>query len=315
MTISRNMRSSLLLLGVAAFVYATPATATVRICNSTAMAVVPGGNLPTDPMAESNVGNSAPQYRWAFFEAPRPAIATEATTINNRGEIGGSYFDGSVEHMFLLDHGNFTTLDFPDTNGLQTTLTFPTDMNDQGDIVGFFGHNADFHGFHYHHGVFHQLDRPGYVSAFPSGINDAGEIIGTSIADDGSIAGFRYRDGVFETAQPDLPPGATFAGFADINNRGAFIGAFSGLNGLVSYEARHGLSVTFNAPHGIQTLASGINDGNEVVGWYFDTDLFSHGFLYRDGRYTTVDLPFQTHFANWLHVNNRGEIVGWAMSE
>ena len=45
---------------------------------------------------------------------------------------------------------------------------------------------------------------------------------------------------------------------------------------------------------GAQTFASGINDTDQIVGWYFDKDVRSHGYIFdaNSGTYTTLDDPF-----------------------
>jgi probable HAF family extracellular repeat protein len=71
-------------------------------------------------------------------------LAGSATGINNSGRIVGYYGDASGDsHGFLLDNGNYTTLDPP---GSVWTLANGINASDQ--IVGYY-RNADghFHGF------------------------------------------------------------------------------------------------------------------------------------------------------------------------
>ena len=44
------------------------------------------------------------------------AISTDANGINDTGQIVGGYTDGSGPHGFLLDGGNFITIDAPDAD-------------------------------------------------------------------------------------------------------------------------------------------------------------------------------------------------------
>ena len=62
------------------------------------------------------------------------ALGTGAIGINNRGQIVGQYgaADGRI-HGFLLDDGEFTTIDAP--GAINTNAS---DINDRGEIVGFF---------------------------------------------------------------------------------------------------------------------------------------------------------------------------------
>jgi len=62
--------------------------------------------------------------------------------INDAGQIVGGSFDSGA-HAFLLSEGTFTTIDHPD--GSPTVLS---DINDAGQIVGYFGDDhGDLYGF------------------------------------------------------------------------------------------------------------------------------------------------------------------------
>jgi hypothetical protein len=64
-------------------------------------------------------------------------------------------------------------------------------------------------------------------------------------------------------------------------------------------------------------FALGINDADQIVGWFFDNPSTSHGFLYNGATYTTLDAPGSTGGALGgtetaaLGINSAGEIVGW----
>ena len=45
------------------------------------------------------------------------AAATSPSGINARGDIVGSYVDGTGSHGYVLRDGEFTTIDFPDAAG------------------------------------------------------------------------------------------------------------------------------------------------------------------------------------------------------
>ena len=57
---------------------------------------------------------------------------TDANSINDGGQIVGSYVDGAGTHGFFLDtDGTFTSLDFPGA-----TRTVARGINNAGEIVG-----------------------------------------------------------------------------------------------------------------------------------------------------------------------------------
>jgi uncharacterized membrane protein len=62
-------------------------------------------------------------------------------------------------------------------------------------------------------------------------------------------------------------------------------------------------------PGGTFTTANGINNHNVVVGSYFDRNFVVHGFIYREGKYTRVDVPGSTE-TEILGINDNGDMVG-----
>lgn len=62
-------------------------------------------------------------------------------------------------------------------------------------------------------------------------------------------------------------------------------------------------------PGGVQTYAQAINSSGGVVGYYIDTSGLAHGFVYRRGVYTGVDIVDSS--STWIYgLNNSGEAVG-----
>lgn len=83
---------------------------------------------------------------------------------------------------------------------------------------------------------------------------------------------------------------------------------------LVHVSAQVATSVAFNYanvqyPGALLTQVNGINNNNVVVGGYFDSSDFEHGFVYRNGNFTVVDFPGATD-TEALGINDQGDIVG-----
>src|SRR6266480_4314731 len=74
------------------------------------------------------IPSGASAFTFTTIDVPGAAF-TGAGTINNRGQIVGTYFSGP--HGFLLDKGTFTTIDVPGA-----ASTFAAGINDRGQIVG-----------------------------------------------------------------------------------------------------------------------------------------------------------------------------------
>lgn len=57
------------------------------------------------------------------------------------------------------------------------------------------------------------------------------------------------------------------------------------------------------------TNVSGINNSNVIVGSYYDSQYFVHGFIYRAGKYTAINFPGAT-MTEVLGINDYSDIVG-----
>jgi probable HAF family extracellular repeat protein len=55
--------------------------------------------------------------------------------------------------------------------------------------------------------------------------------------------------------------------------------------------------------------ANGINASGQIVGYYTDANYRSHGFLFNQGIYTTLDVPGAVHTVA-CGINDSGQIVG-----
>jgi len=69
---------------------------------------------------------------------------------------------------------------------------------------------------------------------------------------------------------------------------------------------------TFDFPGAsfLGTVATGINDAGDVVGYYYDSYVYTHGFLWAKGAMNTVDFPQSQMQTSLYGINNCGAIVG-----
>jgi uncharacterized membrane protein len=107
-------------------------------------------------------------------------------------------------------------------------------------------------------------------------------------------------------------PGATATLLFAINDDGAAVGRYVSAgrtHGLLRSET--GELSTIDFPGSGFTAAGSINNDGDVVGWYTlpASSAIRHGFLLRDGVFTSFDPPGST-FTNTLGINDRGDIVG-----
>jgi hypothetical protein len=151
-----------------------------------------------------------------------------------------------------------------------------------------------------------------------NGINNGGTIVGDS---------YLENNGSYTTL--NSPFVITF--FDGVNDSGALVGTYFNMPGSINpkssfgYVDENGVYTTLDDPQGdftergttySSTLAYGINDSDDVVG-YYETNAV-HGFIESGGIYTTIDDPNAGPSIGWpssgvteaYGINNKGAIVG-----
>jgi probable HAF family extracellular repeat protein len=112
--------------------------------------------------------------------------------------------------------------------------------------------------------------------------------------------------------------GAMETAVNDINTAGTILVGYDCKNDLCdaphvgiaqAWVMINGTVKMLKPPGSTQARAYGVNDHNQVVGWYIDASSVTHGFMFSGGTYTTIDPPGATLTNAWS-INNAGEIVG-----
>jgi len=153
-----------------------------------------------------------------------------ANGINNLGQIVGNADNGAGSFTgFLYSNGTYSPINVPGSSYTQAY-----DINDLGDIVGFFTYAGEIttqyiHSFVYRNGLYSVFDVPDAVQTYPygtivTGINNAGDMVGFYESPSGR-GSFAYSGGVFSTI---AVPGAFESTTAfHINNAGQVVGQYS----------------------------------------------------------------------------------------
>jgi uncharacterized membrane protein len=207
-----------------------------------------------------------------------------------------------------------TSYSFQDVNYPNDTFTQLLGINNAGQIAGYHNVNAN-------SGFTLVLPKSFTTENFPNsmqtqviGINNTGQTVGFYVDQQGVTHGFFV-------GKPQAPastgfPNTAFNQLLGINDRGQAVGYYSlsknnttpdvpyiyDLSGNV-YE----LIIIHGALGGAQ--ATGINNSQQVCGFYIDSKGVNHGFLLSFGSLTTLDYPGST-FTQALGLNNAGEVVG-----
>jgi uncharacterized membrane protein len=189
----------------------------------------------------------------------------------------------------------FTSIDFPGG-----TVTNARGINNAGTIVGAYRIEPPRHALLIKAGQFIPLAPTtvlgtNFSEAF--GINDAGDVSGHFLGDDGFIHGFLLsKGGVLTTL--DFPGASQTLAFG-INNDGIVVGAWDLLDAEGNLLAEHGFTwkngafTEVNFPGSVDTAVLGINARGDLVGaWDAGLDSPTHGFVCSKGQCLSFDVPF-----------------------
>ena len=202
---------------------------------------------------------------------------------------------------FLYVEGNTYTFGVPPA----LNQTAATALNNLGSAVGTTAAGP----WVFTNGRFQSLIVPGVAEPLPTGINDFGVIVGSGAQLVGAPPGpaWLYKNGHATTINV---PGSLSTNPQAINDFGQVVGWYrSATSQVLAYEETRGAFSTLDLP--ASAVATGINNLGEIVGWQdpFPNGSGPQGFLYIDGRFTTVNVPGAT--ATMITgVNDLGQIVG-----
>src|SRR5437764_14931362 len=127
------------------------------------------------------------------------AIATEAMSINDRGDVVGFYTQSDATmHGFLFSQGAYSSIDFPGA-----TLTGAMGINNNGQIVGFYSAGSFVQGFYFDGISYTTLQFPGATLSIANGINNFGDVVGYYKTTGIVRHGFEWSSGVFRHIDPN----------------------------------------------------------------------------------------------------------------
>ena len=213
--------------------------------------------------------------------------------VNDQQNLAGYFEDGGgTTHGFILISGKLTQLDVPFAAGLST---YATGINNAGEVVGIYvptGNDTPVESFTYLNGTYQKVKGyPHAVSTYAESLNNPGDLVGFYIGADFGFHGFILKDGKYTSYDP---PGSVETLASAINDDDVAVGAYCPdanceNDALYSfYEYNAGSFTTLTLPwvgtySGGQML-TGINDQNEIVGYYTDQAELMHGFLAAPSR-------------------------------
>lgn len=171
---------------------------------------------------------------------------SEASAINDRGQIVGETFGGAIDHGFLWQRGKMTKLPFAAVTGI----------NNAGDIIGIAKFGKNFHAGLLRHGTLTDLGAPGSPSSYSEAlqINQRGQIAGIIASPDNHALAVLWQHdtpATLGTPPDDVPVG--------MNDRGDI---------LVSPSLlwQHGQITDLTNAGVVPVFLNSINDRGELAG-------------------------------------------------
>jgi probable HAF family extracellular repeat protein len=245
----------------------------------------------------------------ALATATATAAAAPPTPMGGQADAGPR----TPTPGFLLDRGRYRPFDAPQAR----SSTLPYGINNHGAIVGRYDDGSEQPFLRDRRGRFITLRIPGARSAWASGINDRGQIVGiysentpTVKQPGGRRHGYLWEAG--RVTRIDVP-GATETGAFGINNQGEVVGAYLDAAGRShGFRWKRGRLVTIDVPGVADTTPQGINDRGQVVGYASDAaGTTFRGFVLSRGEFRTFSAP-GTPFTLPVGINDRGQISGFS---
>ena len=263
-------------------------------------------------------------------------------SLNNSGQVVGQALNGSNSYAFLIAGASGSRQNLTPLLPTGTTYSGALDINNWGQIVGYFrapSTNGGLHAFCISNGVGYDLNDylpAGSTASVATAINNWGQITGYASMGKDPIYGDLDRAFVFSnrstidlhSSMPQLYGYAAVSSRGEaINNIGQVAGTFRarGASGFVQdhaflYNRRTDEVENLEEllpPTTISSAADAINDAGQVVGTFlvssFTARYESHAFLYNSATGVMQDLnallPFGFSNSSATAINNKGQVL------
>ncbi len=159
----------------------------------------------------------------------------------------------------------------------------------------------------------HELERkrvPASSATTITAISNAGMAAGFYTVDSGKVAAFAEKHGVWTRYLG--PAGAEAVRYLGVNDAATAVGFYTdhdGADRAFARDIKTGTLIALRPPEAASAAASGINNGDEVVGYLTTSRGRVKGFYWKDGRVTQFSYPRAIE-TKALGISNNGRIVG-----
>jgi hypothetical protein len=166
-------------------------------------------------------------------------VVRSSSSGNDWNQVAGFYVKDAAGDTagFIYNHGVFTSVTVPDA----TSVT-ATDINDLGEVSGFFTAKDQTEGFVDLNGKFTVLSHSGWLDVQALGLNNVGPVVGSYVDSNGNTDGFVYNS--FTHAYKTIIEGAgTETVVNGVNDWGQLVGFLDSpghAGGLLLTQGPHG---------------------------------------------------------------------------
>ena len=293
-------------------------------------AIVPPGAVSTQPTSMSTNGNivgvftDASNIEHSFLQSNGTATVldvpngnqTIAFSVNDNGQVVGTFGDANGQHGFIYSAGTYTTYDYPGRFG-----TDLLGINNSGVLLGTYSTGRVNGPFHFH--LF--VDDHGTLTTIRGEATPFFPVANFLLSSTGAVTGIIGRHAqpypfLFKSGHAQLIEAshAAYISPLALSSRGYVVGYYipKKRSDGAGFVFKDNKITKFSGPDSNPVALTGINDSNEIVGYEkgYNSQAkgpYTKGFSYKNGRFSKIEGPVHNTTTKLIGVSNDGLVVGY----